>query len=418
MTQNLLDGVYRPVRYIAPPDVPTAGLLAAIDEESGEGERVLLIDVDAVPEVLWRLDAAEHLWAPTDLASSPPGHVAVMPWCPTPLSALLERRGTVGGGEAVTLGVSVMRGVEEAAGAVEPGGGPASGTWWVSDAGRPLFVIGDGTDVRAASASALADTAERCADRTVRRLLEEASEQVVRAGTRAARVELETRLFETCAPQPIASGGDPANTRADVVGRERAAGLPLRNRTRAARPVVGRAAGARLRGALTHAFATVRERTAGGRRRPLLVAAAVAVLVVLVGALWPDAKDGAGAAQEPTSLRSTSARSASPAAADAATAPASSAGPTPADPVATMRDLLARVGTCRAADDPCADALADPALRDLLPAADTVDVALVDDYGGIAVLRLTGDGRDDIVEIERRNEKWLVRDVHDVADQP
>ena len=48
-------------------------------------------------------------------------------------------------------------------------------------------------------------------------------------------------------------------------------------------------------------------------------------------------------------------------------------------------------------------------------------VALLDDFGDIAVLRVdAGDGTvaSQMVVIVRRNEKWLLRDVSDVAQQP
>ena len=63
--------------------------------------------------------------------------------------------------------------------------------------------------------------------------------------------------------------------------------------------------------------------------------------------------------------------------------------------------------------------------------ADSSSVELVDEYGDAAVVRFTprengnadtpgdaepGDGQ--ILVLVRINEKWLVRDVYDVADQP
>ncbi len=54
---------------------------------------------------------------------------------------------------------------------------------------------------------------------------------------------------------------------------------------------------------------------------------------------------------------------------------------------------------------------------------------LVDEYGDIAVIRATGSGDNSsagspghqgewILVLARTDEKWLVRDVYDVADQP
>jgi hypothetical protein len=50
-------------------------------------------------------------------------------------------------------------------------------------------------------------------------------------------------------------------------------------------------------------------------------------------------------------------------------------------------------------------------------------VELLDDFGGAAVTRVssprvTGSGRKQLVVVVRADQKWLIRDVSDVADQP
>ena len=46
-------------------------------------------------------------------------------------------------------------------------------------------------------------------------------------------------------------------------------------------------------------------------------------------------------------------------------------------------------------------------------------VELIDDYGGVAAVRVSAeDAGDQVVVLVRADEKWLVRDVYDVADQP
>ena len=47
------------------------------------------------------------------------------------------------------------------------------------------------------------------------------------------------------------------------------------------------------------------------------------------------------------------------------------------------------------------------------------DVEVLDDFGGVAVLRVSGpETPDQVVVIARRDDSWLLRDVHDVAQQP
>ena len=54
-------------------------------------------------------------------------------------------------------------------------------------------------------------------------------------------------------------------------------------------------------------------------------------------------------------------------------------------------------------------------------AADERSIALLDDFGDLAVLRVegrAGEGGSQLVVIVRQDGKWLLRDVHDVAQQP
>jgi len=77
-------------------------------------------------------------------------------------------------------------------------------------------------------------------------------------------------------------------------------------------------------------------------------------------------------------------------------------------------------------DDQCRSALQeDPGAQ--LPAGaidnPAASVTLLDDFGGAAVLRVTaaelsGRGRSQLVVAVRTDEKWLIRDVTDAADQP
>ncbi|WP_106813968.1 hypothetical protein [Microbacterium timonense] len=63
-----------------------------------------------------------------------------------------------------------------------------------------------------------------------------------------------------------------------------------------------------------------------------------------------------------------------------------------------------------------------------LPAGGVIDLAtqertvtLLDDFGDLAVLRVeaaSGQAAAQLVVIVRENDEWLLRDVHDVAQQP
>jgi len=56
--------------------------------------------------------------------------------------------------------------------------------------------------------------------------------------------------------------------------------------------------------------------------------------------------------------------------------------------------------------------------------SDASTASLVDDYGDVAVVKLTPVEADDttaeqqMIVLERREQKWLVRDIYDVAHQP
>lgn len=115
--------------------------------------------------------------------------------------------------------------------------------------------------------------------------------------------------------------------------------------------------------------------------------------------------------------------------------------PSPAAPVveddaaSAASALLAQVAACVEEQDPvCAEAVApgsEKAIKALAPtAAGDVSVDLVDEYGDVAVIRVgSPDGAageegesaaapEQMLVLVRQDEKWLVRDVYGVADQP
>ena len=49
------------------------------------------------------------------------------------------------------------------------------------------------------------------------------------------------------------------------------------------------------------------------------------------------------------------------------------------------------------------------------------EIQVLDDFGGVAVVRVSdsrGEDADQLVVIARRDDSWLLRDVHDVTQQP
>ncbi|MFT4260182.1 MAG: hypothetical protein QM568_11230, partial [Microbacterium sp.] len=201
-----------------------------------------------------------------------------------------------------------------------------------------------------------------------------------------------------------------------------------------------------------------------GRRVPkLLVAGLAAGAVVVGGVLWPGGETGQtpGASSATVAPTSSSQQEASSETAPSATAPSDADGPpesdvvadpgaAPADPtsaperaadeatvgaeedpVKAAEALLSRLAQCRRDEDAvCPEAVAEGSagVVDALGAFDekktTVD--LVDSYGDVAVVRLSRGSADADAEnpdefmlvLVRLEEKWLVRDVYGVADQP
>jgi len=188
------------------------------------------------------------------------------------------------------------------------------------------------------------------------------------------------------------------------------------------------------------------DRPAGrGRRVPKIVVGLVAAALVLAGgALWPG-----GATGEPTEVRPV--ETAPGSAGDGADRTARTADESPSpprdesslsaepseelreeDPVAAIPRLLRVIEECvDSGDAECSgavaagsvgvvDALSSDRGREAEP-----EFSLLDVYGDIAVIRMTSplvDGADgpraSVIVLVKTAEKWLVRDVYDVADQP
>ncbi|MGC5169941.1 hypothetical protein ACLQ2Q_04755 [Microbacterium sp. DT81.1] len=443
-----LTDAYRIIRTVSPPETPLEGTLAR------DGDQVvLLVDAAALESWAgWAFDRAQHVLGPHDIARRPDGHVAVMPWCTERVDVFLGRRraaaSPLSGGEVVTLVVSALRGTAEAHQGRAGDEASPRGTWWLTDAGRPVFVHGEsGADVEAGARRIVEDAVSSCDDRVLSRLVSAAMSALDRPRTLAQEASrLESELFHASAPQPLATTIFPAARVRDleapalrpVGGTAVTADFSRPLRDTIARHVDGELADA-VAVTVGGVVRAVRAKFGRGRRAPWLAAAGVAGAIVLAGALWPTdgGHDPVAQAAEPGS----SSASPHPFPTDASTPAAPLPVDTPATPEAEAPEaetpalpleaeaglLLDRWASCGSADETsCRDDVLEqtglqvsPGVIDL-PARERV-ITLLDDYGGAAVLRVesaAGNAAPQLMVIIRTDDGWLLRDVYDVAEQP
>ncbi|WP_314428240.1 hypothetical protein [uncultured Microbacterium sp.] len=499
----LVPGAHRVIRVLDAHEGPFAGALV------GDRESVcVMTDADSLSGWAgWAHAGDEHIAGPVDVVRRRDGHDVLLPWCTERVSVFLGRREAVAealsAGEVSTLVGSLLRGLDELASAP---GGTEAGEWWLSDQGRPLFVIGAGDDARA-SAARLVDSLHRTSvDRTMLRLLagirDGLRKDAERPGVPPRQLHLwEAELLAVASPKPLRRNSHAPerardiemvrSLRAEPLGSRRSAraaarggeengpwstmrhiiagaGSSLREtgqsavrRIRSAIPGADRARDARTGGAAGGGTRSNpgREGEVGGSARPgrrLVVAGAVAALILVGGLLWPGgatgeapASGGAGAEPDVTiatkadAAESDEAVTASPTtpsrtphapAQDAPDAP--SHGAAAEDPVQAASRLSASMRECaQSGDEECPTALApgSTALRDIL-SSESVDAigaeaefSLVDEYGDVAVIRAAAatEAHDDepllserLLVLVRGEDRWLVRDAYDVADQP
>ncbi|GAA4766410.1 hypothetical protein [Microbacterium gilvum] len=421
-------GAYRAVRRVTPPASPLEGIIASQGDDS-----VVLVPVEQLDGWEgWRSAGSQHVLAPLDIVRLADGHAVVLPRCDDTVEARLAHRAARGpvlrGGEAVTLAVSLLRGVQEAWAQRPPGADAPRGRWWLSADARPLFAFGDGDPVEESAASLLAAAGECCPDKVVRRVLDDVRVAFERPrALRRTGPDLETRLFEACAPQPLAEDG-PSDVRPDHAD--------LREDARPAAPSEGwlvhrvdvglgelvadafaevgrrmRARGTARRVRPTRA-ATGSASPAGGplrRRAPIIVGAICGGAVLAVGLAWPSATDDAspgpgrtGAADDgDASSTVVHATSAPP-------APAAEATP-PTEHVPTADATATGVPTPSAEEE-----TPEQATARLVEGA--ADAALVDDFGDVAVTRVEGDGIVRHVVLERVDGVWQLRQTYETAE--
>lgn len=434
---GLLGASYCPVRTVrAKEDAPWPGVLA---REAGGAMR-LLVDADELGPEWTGWDAAPdgHVVAPIDLARRRDGHDVVLPVFVERLDDFLRRREArwpLTDGEAVTLGVSLLRGCAQLAAAPH-----TEGEWWLDDGGRPLLAT------EAASRRALDAAADAMASLPIAGPLQRAWDAAVRALT-AERLSVhelvaaEDALFALARPEPLSTtalGPRPAVEVAPAAPKERTVAAPAAT-SRSLWQTLLHGVDADLADTVSQATTAVWRRWGGSRqapphkrlrRAPWIVGGVVAAGVLAVGALWP----AGGPATADGSASTPSPREASPSGiASSATAPPTSRDPADpasddasADLAALTAELLDERTAC-AGDDGCLASVAvDPAATlaqggaiDLAAPARTV--TLLDDFGDVAVLRIEATDAGvtpQLVVIVHTDEKWLLRDVHDVAQQP
>lgn len=419
------------------------------------------VELDQLPEDVWRCAPDGHLLVPVDVARTPDGLAAVVPHCPTRLSIGLAERATPGG--TVTIAVSMVRAAAEAR-----DHGFTEGSWWLDASGRPVLAVHDG----AAWVDDGRDLLEHLAERAGSLLGEALVRAAILLGeTRWRNGDVEScedQLFAAAEPEPL-DGMDAAPrwdglfplplrattvraarvetepaaaeswlarfTDADWAGRVAEAvrgvvAIPgrLRERVRGRReePSSRRSRaekGKAERTQRTHSSPSVR------RRAPLLVAVAVGAVVIGGGLLWPEPERPAvadplrSASVEHTGLDATTPPVAEHAEDEARTRAATPATPEPTDLEGVALDIVRALGRCGADAGECAALLERPEM--VAPtgvvvsgAADTV-TTLLDEYGGVAVFRVESAAlAPQILVLVSVNGKWLVRDVYDVADQP
>ncbi len=464
---TLLPGAHRTIRRVDEHESAFSGALVV----AGEDVRVRVAAEDA-DTVLWRYAGAEHVAGVLDVVRRTDGHDVLLPWCPDRVDAFLGRRASaerpLAPGEIVTLTGSMLRGLEE----VDED--PVSGCWWLADDARPLFVPGEGSPCAAATREVVARLRAACVDRAMERLLGEIERMPddLRA-VRRVIPRWEGELSELAAPRaierdvfvpervsefpahrallpqtvehvsPQRSGGARRRDRAEPVRDSPLSALPGVVTARLSLITVSID---ELRGRL-HRWAHDRRVENGARTNPrrsrvVAVGAAAAGMVLVVGLIWPT--DGGSEATERLSAAHTMGQPASDGSQTASRAetatPVTDPPPTQPRPedssvraggsetrdiASAARDLLEAIAACSAGGDgECrtsivADA-ANVVLERLAGAGTEREITPVEDYGDVAVLRLgeTSQRGEQMLVLVREKDRWLVRDVYDVADQP
>lgn len=413
-----------PIRTVGPPDSPFEGVLA----RTPEGTTVVLVDRDRLRDwPAWRMPAGGHVLAPVDVVRRADGHDIVLPAVSDRLDRLLARRAGAGAsasdGESLTVAVSVLRGVVLA---ISEEIEAETASWWVTSGGMPVLVcgVGDG-DVLHASDGVLSMLADGVRDPRLRNALDEVRGAVATPRTLARDADRwEDALFDVAEPEALVT---------EVIGPPRARPLPSvadseiadSEIAEARRPWwsgIAFAADAVLTDAASDFLHRTRARMrvrSGGKARPILWAGGLAAVVLGVGLSWPDVPTPSAAVGVETSTPAAPAGIATPASSPAAEQPVETGGAA-IDAAEALAALLEARDAC--SDTPCRVDLQEDA-GEQLPAgaidAPERTIALLDDFGGLAVLRVDApDVRSQLVTVVTTDRGWRIRDAFDVADPP
>lgn len=396
----------------------------------------MLVDADELGDAWsgWGSAGDAHVLGPLDVVRRSDGHAVLLPLCTGRVVDQLGKRRAAGmmlsDGETVTVVVSLARGLTEA-GSLDA----QDGEWWLTDAGRPILA----TD----AASTTIDAATRdVVTALVAATRSPATWSWLKAWPQSPRdlVRGEERAFAIAAPQPLSdapSAGLAAGSFDALIARPLWSGghpegevPPASLLERLGRHVDADAADLFSR-ATTSAWRTLRRPAAAPRRRVWAFAAVAVVGLVSVGLLWP-AEDAPTTAQ-PAASASASVEGTAVAAenppTDATPATAPVVEEPAADPPPDLASIAAELLAARSACGDDQDCLGGVVTRgatafpsgviDAPPAERTV--TLVDDYGGVAVVRVDpvepGGPIAQLVVIQLENGTWLLRDVY-VAQQP
>ncbi len=429
---DILGEPYRSVRPVdAPSDGPWPGMLTWL----ANGERRVLVDADVLGDDWrgWDASPDDHVLTPLDVGRRGDGHDVALPVCGERVLDFLTRRAAahapLSPGEAVTLGISVLRGCAQTLD--RPG---LTGEWWLTENGRPVLAT-DASNRRARDGAVELFSA-LTGDTPVPRAWEEALEALSADTPRPAAIErAENALFALADPVALDTTEmrpRPARHLA-AVARDDATVIADPGRHSLWESLV-RHVDSDLADAVSRSTTAIWRRARArrsARRAPWLVGAAAATAVLCTGLLWPTADEGDAAATGPTPSGS--------ALVDPPDGgPTSTAGPgVPAHPsaddaepgaphadLAEVTSALLDDRTACAGDVAClSEVVVDPASVFQsgpidLP-AEGRSVVLLDDFGGVAVLRVdAADGSAaQLVVIERQDGEWLLRDAH-AAQQP
>lgn len=394
------------LREVRPPQAPWPGVL--VTDAHGLG---VLVDADVVAGSFAYWDDSDgHVAVPRDVLLTPDGVRVVMPVCTSSLASLLRRweDDPPPLGELVTAAVSVIRGAGQGR------GDGLAGSWWLRDDGRPVFASGsDTTALTEASAAALAVMSALADSAQASSLLRGIANEMrgAEAGTLPTE-EWEDAVFALAPASALSTTSRPSTLPTRGSASPPARTTRRRNATRAGGRAAHRRIG-RLAPVVQRVVGRVRTVVPGGRGRWMLAAVAGA-LVLLAGSMWPTSDPPAESPVAPNTASDSGASTAPPA------SPAAAA--THEAGVDIVRALVRGVRECP--DAACRGEFWETteAVRPSdLPDPDDSTLELVDDLGGVMVVRTRPPGGASgqvLVIVQVDDGRWRLRDVRPLGPTP